>query len=81
MRLVGKPTASSAGAAESAEFEGNRELKHPEALKNERFGVTRKSVAGKAGRCRNRGDLEPVSAGATGRARQRGNPRLTQRRR
>jgi hypothetical protein len=37
-----------------------------EALKDEKFGATRISIAGKAGRCRRRGDPEEASRGANG---------------
>jgi len=80
MKLVGKPTASSGGAAGRSGVRGKPRAQAPEVPKNERFGVTRRSVAGKAGRCRSRGNLEPVSAGAAGGARPQGNLRLTHRR-
>jgi hypothetical protein len=51
-------------------------LEHPEALKDARFEATRRSIAGKAGRCGSRGNLAEASRGATGRARIRGDPRI-----
>ena len=58
---------------------GRPEATAPEAPKDARRGETRGSVAGTAGRCRNRGNPENVSAGATEEARLRGNPELTRR--
>ena len=57
-----------------SEAEGQPEASAPEAPKDARRGATRRSVAGKAGRCRNRGNPGDASAGATGRARAAGKP-------
>lgn len=69
VKRVGKPAATPGGAAGRSGVRGKPKAQAPEAPKNERFGVTRSSVAGRAGRCRSRGNPGNVSAGATGRAR------------
>jgi len=53
---------------------GQPEAPAPEAPKDARREATRESVAGTAGRCRNRGNPGNASAGATEDARLRGNP-------
>ena len=71
---AGKPATTPGGAAGRANAEGKPEASAPEAPKDARFGVTRRSVAGTAGRCRNRGNPGTASVGATGRARAVGKP-------
>jgi hypothetical protein len=61
--------------------EGQPEVSAPEAPKDARFGVTRISVAGRAGRCRNRGNPGTTSASVTGNAKLWGDPGLTRQRR
>jgi hypothetical protein len=46
--------------------EGKPNASAPAAPKDARLGATRRSVAGTAGRCRNRGDSGNASAGTTG---------------
>jgi hypothetical protein len=57
--------------------EGQPKAPAPETPKDARREATRESVAGKAGRCRKRGNPRNASAGATGNARPRGYPKLT----
>jgi len=54
-KSVGKLKASSGGASGRSGARGKPRAQAPEAPKNERFGVTRRSVAGIAGRCRDWG--------------------------
>jgi hypothetical protein len=80
-KRVGKLKASSGGATGRSGARGQPRAQAPGAPKNERFGVTRISVAGIAGRCRNRGytwnlcweaQLEERSSGETRSRRNRG---------
>jgi hypothetical protein len=59
--------------------EGQPKAAAPEGPKDARFGVTRRSVAGKAGRCRNRGNPGMASTGTTGRQSYEGNFKLERR--
>jgi hypothetical protein len=54
-KRVRKLKASSGGATGRSGARGRPRAQAPGAPKNERFGVTRISVAGRAGRCRDRG--------------------------
>jgi len=54
-KRVRRLKASSGGAAGRSGAQGKPRAQAPVAPKNERFGVTRISVAGRAGRCRKRG--------------------------
>lgn len=60
MRCAGRPAASSGGAAGTDGVHGQPWAQATEASKDERFGVTRRSVAGTAGRCRNRATGECI---------------------
>lgn len=56
---------ASAGATGEAGPRGKLPASAPEALKDTRFGATRRSIAGTAGRCGNRGNLVEALGGAT----------------
>jgi hypothetical protein len=55
----------SAGATGGARLRGKPQASAPEVLKDARFEATRRSIAGKAGRCGSRGNLVEASGGAT----------------
>jgi hypothetical protein len=48
-----------------AELRRQLQARAPGVLKDARFGATRRSIAGKAGRCRSRGDPGDASGGVT----------------
>jgi len=55
MKLVGATHSLIGRRSRESGVRGKPRTQAPEAPKDERFEVTRRSVAGKAGRCRNRG--------------------------
>jgi hypothetical protein len=53
---------------------GNLEIQLQAALKDAGFEETRRTIAGRAGRCRIQGDLKTASRGEAGQLKTRGNP-------
>lgn len=64
----------------NAELQRKLQARAPGVLKDARFGATRRSIAGKAGRCRSRGNPGDASGGVT-RGRGAGQPKLQPRKR
>ena len=59
MRDLGRPKDSSEAGQEERGRGATRGFARPAPLKDARFGVTRRSIAGRAGRCGARGDSRP----------------------
>jgi len=76
MRDLGRPKASSEAGREERGRGATRGFARPAPLKDARFGETRRSIAGRAGRCRARGNSGPHQQGGAGEAEMRGNPEL-----
>jgi hypothetical protein len=53
---------------------GNLEIQQQAALKDAGFEETRRTIAGRAGRCRIQGDLRTALRGVAGQLKTRGNP-------
>jgi hypothetical protein len=76
MQSLGKPRGHIRRRNWNSEDAGQPGDLMPVALKDARFEATRRSIAGKAGRCGSRGNPGDVSRGATGGPKPRGNLEL-----